>query len=220
MQKQTAPNLFTILEGIKNKSELPDPNSLNNFNDSQIDEVYNAIEERIISLEKSYRPIKFGQSFSVIAPAIYNQEMDEIKRQLDRLKEYLRVSSLSNSTGGTEGKKPKNIKVEHLVSLFEHTSKYKAIMGILENEEKIQNSNNFWRDLQNGHKTELASLIKHLQIKGYYKENKMPSENEIKAICKNTFGIDVGLSTIQHAKPTNFPFKYIPFATTLPSEDK
>lgn len=112
-----------------------------------------------------------------------------------------------------------NFKNKELVSLFEHTSKYKKVLDILVSKHKTDEITYLWIDLNNGHKKELASLIFHLQIKGYYKNNKKPSDNEVKEICQNTFGVDVGISTVNHSKATYFDFNYIPYASTLDNND-
>ena len=103
---------------------------------------------------------------------------------------------------------------DSLVSLFDSTSKYQEVMKILEGKELLY-PNNYWKDTRTGCKTFLAALIKDLKFKGYYKDNKGPTADQIVAICKNTFGINISKGTVDRAKASDKDLGIIPFATTI-----
>lgn len=114
--------------------------------------------------------------------------------------------TLNDSTqDGTEpaqtssSKKPKSedISKSTLMSIFRKPSEYDGIMEILVKKGYCQPKTFFWKFEKSGNKKLLASTIKFLHKQGYYKENKMPSGKEIKAIAKNTFGCDMSVETIK-----------------------
>ena len=54
----------------------------------------------------------------------------------------------------------------------------------------------FWKDKKNGHKTALANYLWSLHGKGFTREL---DATEIMNIAENTFGVKMGISTVQHA---------------------
>lgn len=111
----------------------------------------------------------------------------------------------------------KNEKQNHekLGMFFESTAKYKAVMEILVNKKYIFPNTYIWLDESKSNKSFLASLLKNLHGKKFYKKNIRPSNKQICVICKNTFGIDVGIDTVKRAKSTDFNFNFIPYSSTL-----
>lgn len=65
------------------------------------------------------------------------------------------------------------------------------------------------------HKKRIIALIRDLRIKGYYITNKRISSLDIQAICLNTFGIKVSISTINHGDYKEITFNYIPTSESL-----
>ena len=104
---------------------------------------------------------------------------------------------------------------EKLELLFKSISKYNTIMEILVSKNLVQPNTYIWKDEKKGNKSYLAALIKNLHSKGYYKENTRPTNPQIMAICKNSFGWDVGLDTIKHINALDFDFTFIPIASTI-----
>ena len=101
-----------------------------------------------------------------------------------------------------------------LSDIFDEISKYKTIMEILVNQKLIHSGTYIWKDETKGNKGYLASLIKNLHGKQYFKGNAKPTSKQIELICKNTFGWNVSDGTIKHTKPDDFDFSFIPPAST------
>jgi len=104
---------------------------------------------------------------------------------------------------------------EKLELLFDSISKYKTVMEILVEKEYVHPNTYIWKDEAKGNKALLASLIKDLHGKVYYKKNTKPTNQQIKAICSNSFGWSVSIDTIKHAKADDFDFSFIPYASTV-----
>ncbi len=100
-------------------------------------------------------------------------------------------------------------------TLFESISKYKTIMELLVSKKYVSPHTYVWMDDTKGNKGYLAALVKDLHGKGYYKDKKRPSNEQIKKICKESFGWEVGIDTIKKVKAKNFDFKFIPVASTI-----
>jgi hypothetical protein len=111
--------------------------------------------------------------------------------------------------------KQKPVLSESLELLFESIPKYKKVMEILVSKNLIHSNTYIWKDEVKGNKGSLAALIKDLHGKKYYKNNTRPTNKQIEAICKNSFGWCVGIDTIKHTKATDFNFSFIPPASTL-----
>jgi hypothetical protein len=101
-----------------------------------------------------------------------------------------------------------------LSQLFDSVSKYQIIMGIIAGQGLIDPVTYIWKYSGNGTKRYLASLVKHLHAKGYFKYP--PTNEQIKAVCQHTFGWPVSIDTIKHAKPARNEFGFIPASSTLP----
>ncbi|MBP7679069.1 MAG: hypothetical protein KA096_01435 [Bacteroidales bacterium] len=102
-----------------------------------------------------------------------------------------------------------------LEQIFTDVSKYKYVMEILVKQKYIKANTYVWYDDHKGNKAFSACLIKHLHSQGYFKDNKRPSNEEIKMILKNSLGWEVGLDTIKRSKSTSFDFSFIPPASTI-----
>lgn len=102
-----------------------------------------------------------------------------------------------------------------LSAMFESQAKYKQIMEILVSREHIEPNTYIWIDFNNGYKGLIASLLKVLHGKKYFKNNQMPKPEEIKEICQNTFGVTIGIDTIKRAKTSSFDFSFIPISSTI-----
>jgi len=103
----------------------------------------------------------------------------------------------------------------NLVDVFESVSKYKYVMDLLVENEYIMAGTHFWENNFAGHKTFVAALIKNLHLKGYYKENKKPPTQQIIDIGKNTFGIELGNSTVINAPNDRGKFDFILLASLI-----
>ncbi len=99
--------------------------------------------------------------------------------------------------------------------IFDSISKFKSIMELLVKEKLVVEHTYIWKDEGKGNKSYLAAFIKALHGKGYYKDDKMPTNNQIKSICINSFGWYVGIDTIKRAKSINFDFSFIPPASSI-----
>lgn len=107
------------------------------------------------------------------------------------------------------------VKRSDLASYFEYTSRYTCIINLLISKNKIEQGTNIWADCGNGHKGYCASMIKNLHTKGYFTNNDKPSTEEIRIMCKLTFGLDLSKSLVDRAKPDSHNFDFIPVASTL-----
>jgi hypothetical protein len=99
--------------------------------------------------------------------------------------------------------------------LFDSIAKYKKVMEILVSKMLIHSHTYIWKDESKANKSYLAALIKDLHGKKYYKNDIKPTNEQIEAICKNSFGWSVGIDTIKRTKATDFDFSFIPLASTI-----
>jgi hypothetical protein len=97
--------------------------------------------------------------------------------------------------------------------LFTHTSKYVKVKEILIEEGLCDEISFRWVDTGSGYKQLIVGLLKRLNELGYY--DKMPTNEEIKIISENTFGVEIGIDTIKKAKSNRGNLKFIPYADTL-----
>jgi len=106
---------------------------------------------------------------------------------------------------------------ERLELLFLSISKYKTIMGLLATNGLIDPNTYIWVDHKKSNKSFLATIIKKLHSLGYYKQDKMPTRNQIKAIAINSFGWDISVHTIARTKPNDndIDLRFLPPATTI-----
>ena len=102
-----------------------------------------------------------------------------------------------------------------LEHLFEHISKYKKVMEILVSRSLVEPTTYIWKDESKGNKAYLAAFIKDLHAKGFYKNNTRPTNEQIRQICKTSFGWDVGIDTVKHTKASDFDFTFIPMASII-----
>lgn len=105
-----------------------------------------------------------------------------------------------------EAKKPI---ISDLKSLFTDIDKYTEVMQILADNGYIYKETGYWIDKDKGYKSFLASLLKkHLYAKRYLKRN--PNNNEVVLICKNTFGVELGIDTVKTADVNITQYNFIP----------
>ncbi len=102
-----------------------------------------------------------------------------------------------------------------LFDVFKSPSKYQKIMDILINQGYCQAGTFIWKDERKGNKSLLVSILKFLHIQGYYKEDKKLKNKQIKAVAKNTFGMNIGDSIIGSTKPDDFKLGFIPPSSTF-----
>ncbi len=97
-----------------------------------------------------------------------------------------------------------------LSQVFKDESEYMKVMDLLVNEKYCDEETHIWIDEKTNTKKILATLIKQLHSKNYYKTNL--KNNEVKSIAKNTFRIDMGIDTVKQTKPSDhkFTFRFIP----------
>ena len=101
-----------------------------------------------------------------------------------------------------------------LEDLFEKTSQYAIITGILSEKEYIDPITMVWKDNGKGNKGYLSAMIKNLHEKGYL--TRKPTAKDIKAICSNTFKLPGGIDNIYKVNSDSFNFDFIPYSQTLP----
>ncbi|MFH0756346.1 MAG: hypothetical protein V2B15_03565 [Bacteroidota bacterium] len=97
-----------------------------------------------------------------------------------------------------------------LSEAFKEDSEYEEVMALLVSKDYCIENTHLWKREIKGKMKTLASLIKLLQLKGYYKVGL--SNDEVKIIAQKTFNIDIGIDTIKHTKgsDTEHYFKFIP----------
>ena len=186
----------------------------------QVCEVINSLKEKI----------KLAENPTAYENKMFCGDCEEIMRlNGERIEEFTEFST-PDETNESESKlsitdilkieasnpnpigKPKSELPEKLELLFEHISKYNEIMEILVSEKLIQPNTYIWIDEKKGNKALLVALIKDLHAKKYYKKNKRPTNEQIKKICRNSFGWEISIDTVKHAKATDFDLTFIPLA--------
>jgi hypothetical protein len=106
----------------------------------------------------------------------------------------------------------------NLADLFDDVSKFKKVMELLVLEGLVHQNTYLWISHKGGYKGLLVGVIKKLQAQGYYRDNRMPTPEQIREISKNTFGVEVSVHTIKRAGIHDLYTKFIPPASTLPQE--
>jgi hypothetical protein len=92
--------------------------------------------------------------------------------------------------------------IDNLNDTFKGREQYESIitrfiqMGLIDPDTLI------WRDRRYEYKSILASYLKNLQVKGYTGQL---TDDEIQKIAQNSFGVEIGISTIQHTEPDGIP---------------
>ena len=100
-----------------------------------------------------------------------------------------------------------------LIDIFEDISKYVHVMGLLVKKKNIQQHTFIWKDARKGHKSTIINILKNLCNKGYYKSKYAFVTNQFCIdIAKNTFNIEVKMSTAEKSKDS---LDYIPYATAI-----
>ena len=101
-----------------------------------------------------------------------------------------------------------------LIDIFEDTSKYVHIMGLLVSKGYLQENSFIWKDTKKGHLSAVVNIIKNLGNKGFYKKEYTPLANQFCIdVAKSTFNIELKMSTAEKAKDT---FSWIPYPSTIP----
>lgn len=112
----------------------------------------------------------------------------------------------------------KNIKSNlRLSDIFDNSLKYDYIMNLLVKNNYCQAKTFIWKDEGKGNKALLASILKYLHKQEYYKSNKQLTNDQIKEISLNTFGLELSIDTIKKAKIDQFDLRFIPLASTITS---
>ena len=102
-----------------------------------------------------------------------------------------------------------------LLDFFKDEGEYQKIMDILVDRRTCDPGTHFVIDQKKGFKNNMACLLKVLHSKGFYKDNRKPTSNEIQIILKNTFALELGIDTIKRADPLLTQFDYIPISLSL-----
>jgi len=135
-----------------------------------------------------------------------DERFEDAQNYVGFLSRYKQIDNSQDTINGTP---------DCLLSLFQDVSKYKKIMNILADKSLIEHNTELWKDEGKGSKGYLVSLIKNLHLKQYFKEDKKPSNEQIKVICKNTFGIEISIETIKRIRENSFDFQFIPYSSTI-----
>lgn len=140
---------------------------------------------------------------------ILEKERAVLEVYVDLLKTYINDSKPESDT------RTKNDLSNLTLKQKVKSTDYNTLLRILSEKGFINPETLIWIDKGKGHKGMVAALLKRLFDLGYYGKNDLGNE-EVKAIAKNTFGIDVKIDTVKKAKNTDFTvyFNDIP---TVPS---
>ncbi|MBA4851520.1 hypothetical protein [Emticicia sp. BO119] len=95
-------------------------------------------------------------------------------------------------------------------SFFNTISSYNFIMNLLVSEGYLQENTYIWKDCTKGNKGLLVAIIKYLHNQKFYRDNKKPSNEEIKTICRITFGQEISIDTIKKSQINQFNLEFIP----------
>jgi len=159
--------------------------------------------------EKEFIQQEMKYTTRLLASGEIDLEYDRMIRQYrDFLRERPRAFIREYRDQLRKEQKQKAPLPDRLDLIFDSVAKYKAVMEILVDQNLIHPNTYFVKDEGKGIKGYLPALIKDLHGKGYF--NVRPTNEQIKEICRNTFGMDVSLSTVKHSKSEDFPFGFIP----------
>jgi len=99
-----------------------------------------------------------------------------------------------------------------LKEIFKKEEQYFMILDLLRERKLIAANSAIWLDNTKGKKSAIVSLLKLLQIQGYYNVKRVLTYEQIKDIAHNSFGVNISLGLIKHIKFNDIIFKYIPIA--------
>lgn len=211
-------------------------NSANNYralldNRESLNEVFENNQNTLEAIKNNINRLKEKAESGVLnaseSLAVEYKKEAESKREIKRIEKQIKDNEkeikivevsqnselkLKSNTNKTKTKKDVS---KNLESFFESISKYKTIMELLVTKNLVYPNTYIWKDEEKGNKAYLVGIIKDFHGKKYYKDNQRPTGEQIKLICKNTFGLEVSIHTIKRAKADNFNLDFIPYATTI-----
>lgn len=153
------------------------------------------------------------RSADQLAPFAILWDMVKYKHYLEALpKAVTNVGRLTSTTGQAPDE---NTPPLTLASRFEYQSQYLVVKDILAARDYCDAVSGLGTYRLNA--TVTTSLLKTLHTLGYYKDNHMPTTNEIIQISQTTFGKTVSHQTARKTKEDLVTWKFIPYARTLGS---
>jgi len=150
--------------------------------------------------------------------SIPDNRIGTLKKSIDNNPYLEFISIYKDSKDSTPQQKKEDRTKEEpnkLVDVFESVSKYNFIMELFVKKSFCEPGTYIWKDETGGSKGLLVAILKNLHSKGYYKENKKLSNDQINKIALNTFGAGIKSSTIGHITADSFDLSYIPIASTI-----
>jgi hypothetical protein len=158
-------------------------------------------EEAVNSLSDSIRKLIRKDELSKMYEAVPLSDFEKMQLKIFEKELEYHKSRIEREINKTEAKQPLPL---FLADIFDSISKYNYIMNLLVEKQYCQPNTFIWKDEGAGNKGFLAAILKHLHAQGYYKDNKRLSNEQIKAIAKNTFGWEISIDTIKKAKPSQY----------------
>lgn len=156
---------------------------------------------------ENYQDRARGYNYGIILSIVKVHLFRFFKIKLEQL--------INPSADKVEDKNKKDVRTPHnfkVINVFEDTSKYVKIRDILVNKEYLEPITFIWKDTSNGHKSTLINIIKTLHLKGFFQNSHVITNEFCIDLVKNTYGIEVGVSTAEKVKPN---LDFIPYSTTI-----
>lgn len=187
----------------KTKGLNADDDLKNEINKNWLDKKIHKIEQNLSDTHPNGKP----KGRHLFDDPFYSSELKKFKSYL--LNEYSEIQKpQQNEQSKTGYNKADKTIIRDLKDLFADNDKYTKVMQILAENRCIDENTKYWTDENGGTKGFLASLIKHLHTKKYL--TRKPNNDEVKAICKKTFGLKVSTRTVAGAKQNDYKFNFIP----------
>ena len=143
-------------------------------------------------------------------------DMTALNKELnEKLPLYIPAQSKIESHASKEGGGSKINQDLKLEDIFESKEKYDLIFDILADEKLVSRETHIWLDHGQGFKAVMISVVKNLQLKGYYSDNHYYTNDEIRHIVYNTFNIEIGIDCIKHTTNDNTKMGFIPLASEI-----
>ncbi|HRZ75746.1 MAG TPA: hypothetical protein P5248_00145 [Bacteroidales bacterium] len=133
--------------------------------------------------------------------------LSDFLRQCERL---LKHSDLLSENDKLNSDSSERSEIVSFGQLFKNYDDYDYVMSLLARYEYVDENTKLWKDHTKGNKSFMVALMKHLHQKGYYRDDKLPSNSQIIAICESSFGWNVSIDTVKKTKPDSHDFSFIP----------
>ena len=173
---------------------------------TMISEPYLAIGQLTDKFRSTGKPLtaaNFRPVFEVWIGAILTTLLREYL-QVDKMLKEIATKLPTKNTITSDAPPPAETEIQPFESYFKDISSYKMIMELLVTNGYCAPITYIWQEAKKGNKSLLVGILKHLHKKGYYKNNDALTNIQVMHICKESFGVTIGIDTIKRTNSDSF----------------